>query len=233
MRVAVFGDSFAFGSEAADDDTYAAVLGRELPRAEVMNFGVPGYGPDQMLLRFREEGAAFHPDVVVLGLNSLLLGRCGAFTSWYKPYFTVRGDDLVLQGVPVPGVDEVAARERLQLFDLLHLVEDTFSRHVPDEATTRAIFEPFVSDIRAAGGTALLVLYPNPSEYETVSQAARVFGAVCASTGVQCVDTTAAFADAAHRGDALTNGAHWNAGGHRIVADALLTALAPGPGTVK
>jgi hypothetical protein len=229
-RVAIFGDSFAFGSEVAGDDTYAAVLGRELDGAEVMNFGVPGYGPDQMLLRFRAEGLAFHPDVVVVGLNSLVLDRVGPFTTWYKPFFALQGDDLVLHGVPVPSLDQAADwQSGLRLFDLVRMVRESYSHERPDEATGRAILEQFVREIRAARAKPLLVLYPWPSEYERGSAASTVFHAVCAGTGVQCVDTSAAFASAARRGVALTSGAHWNASGHRIVADALLTALAAVP----
>ena len=48
-----------------------------LPQAEVINFGVHGYGHDQMLIFFKEEGVKYKPDVVILGFvyQDLLLSR--------------------------------------------------------------------------------------------------------------------------------------------------------------
>jgi len=55
-RILVLGDSFTFGEDVSDDETYASALGRFLPEAEVLNFGVHGYGLDQMLLYLQKEG---------------------------------------------------------------------------------------------------------------------------------------------------------------------------------
>jgi hypothetical protein len=225
-RVEIFGDSFAFGSEAEDDVTYAALLGRELRGAEVMNFGVPGYGLDQMLLRFREEGIAFQPDVVVVGFVSLLRDRFGPITFWYKPYFTVRGDDLVVHGIPVPTLEQAAeGLPGLRLFDLGRMVRESVAPNTTDEPMTRVVLGHFLREIRAAGAKPVLVLYPLPREFETGSAASGLFRAVCSDPDLLCVDTCAAFTDATRRGVPLTSGAHWNPAGHRIVADALLGAL--------
>src|SRR5262249_6230514 len=86
-RIEIFGDSFAFGVDVADSDTYAAQLERRAPEFEVLNFGVPGYGLDQCLLRFRQQGVQYRPDVVVIGLMPLLFWRSHSnFEMWYKPY---------------------------------------------------------------------------------------------------------------------------------------------------
>jgi hypothetical protein len=229
MRVEIFGDSFAFGSEVADDAVYAGLLERELPRAEVLNFGVPGYGPDQMLLRFREEGLAFHPDVVVMGLITLIIHRMGGLTSWYKPYFTLRGGDLTLHGVPVPSLDQAAAAHAYdsRLLDVLRMTSETVGRATPDMDLARAIFGRFVKETKAIGARPVVVLYPSFREYQSPSRALPVFQAVCAEPGVECIDTMPAFAKAASDGVGLTTGVHWTPAGHRIVADALLDHLRP------
>ncbi len=49
--VAAFGDSYAFCRQVNDDETWAAVLGRE-GGVGVLNFGVGNYGVDQALLRY-------------------------------------------------------------------------------------------------------------------------------------------------------------------------------------
>ncbi len=62
-RIAVLGDSFTEAVQVAEDKTFSAVLERELGhcpglanvRAEVLNFGVAGYGTAQELLTLREK----------------------------------------------------------------------------------------------------------------------------------------------------------------------------------
>lgn len=63
--VAVFGDSFTWGDEVGAGESYPAALGRSLG-CRVANFGVPGYGTDQALLRYRDRVRSDAP-VVVLG----------------------------------------------------------------------------------------------------------------------------------------------------------------------
>jgi lysophospholipase L1-like esterase len=65
--VAVFGDSFVYGTEVADADAWASRIEATYPDLEVLNYGVGGYGLDQALLRYRLEGAALQPDVVLVG----------------------------------------------------------------------------------------------------------------------------------------------------------------------
>src|SRR5690349_3843078 len=49
--VALFGDSFTYGDEVDDNSTTAAALER-LIKAPVLNYGVPGFGPEQAVLKF-------------------------------------------------------------------------------------------------------------------------------------------------------------------------------------
>lgn len=70
LRVAAFGDSFTHGSEVPNGFTWTDVLDAADPRLEVLNFGVPGYGTDQALLRFRRRAAGFAPHVALLGVMS-------------------------------------------------------------------------------------------------------------------------------------------------------------------
>ena len=69
-RILVLGDSFTFGDEVSDHETYPYFLQQLLPDSEVINLGVHGYGHDQMLLYFLEEGEKYTPDIVILGFYS-------------------------------------------------------------------------------------------------------------------------------------------------------------------
>lgn len=72
-RIALLGDSFAFGWAVEQDRIFARVLELELNRRhirkehiEVLNFGVPGYATFQEVAQFLDSGAQFQPDAVIV-----------------------------------------------------------------------------------------------------------------------------------------------------------------------
>ena len=72
-RVMVYGDSFMNAVFTPEEDRFSTVLQAELSAAlgrevEVINAGVAGYGPDQVLRRLETEIDAYQPDLVVFGL---------------------------------------------------------------------------------------------------------------------------------------------------------------------
>ena len=115
LRVAGFGDSFIYGNEVGNDDAWSASLEARPDRFEVLNYGVGGYGLDQALLRYRTEGKALHPDVVLIGFAPDDLRRVvnvyRRFISSLelplaKPRFELEDDrTLVLMENPLPSAD--------------------------------------------------------------------------------------------------------------------------------
>jgi len=71
MRVLVLGDSFTIGYEAAQDETYSAVLENYLDGAgiptQVINAGMSGSSTAEALVLLENEAIKYDPDVVVLG----------------------------------------------------------------------------------------------------------------------------------------------------------------------
>lgn len=72
-RIALLGDSFAFGWGVEQKETFAQRLEDNLnhhfqgrPKIEVLNFGVPGYSTFQEVHQFLDKGAAFNPDAIVV-----------------------------------------------------------------------------------------------------------------------------------------------------------------------
>ncbi len=101
--VLAFGDSFTFGDEIADHQTWTALL-EELTTYKVLNAGVSSYGLDQMILRARSLIPKYHPDIVVVSIIYESLERCrqNVRHGVPKPYFIIEDNNLVLKNQPVP-----------------------------------------------------------------------------------------------------------------------------------
>ena len=131
IRISAFGDSFTFGSEVADRDTWEEQLSRSVSRLEVLNFAVPAYGLDQAYLRYQTEGARFGSDIVVIGFMSENIRRnVNVFRPFYnrlywshlftKPRFAVQEGELIL--LPNP-LSTVSSYEQLLAHDQEVLAE--------------------------------------------------------------------------------------------------------------
>jgi hypothetical protein len=237
LRIAVFGDSFAFGMDVGDDDTFAAQLERLLPHTEVLNFGVLGYGMDQVLLRFRSEGVQFHPDIVVLNYVEMLAGRAKeGFTTWYKPQFILENGQLVERGVPVPSPEEVHRRFWMhpRLVDLVLL---PFAHtHGSSTPVPTLLLRQFVKEARAAGSRLIFVSGPASHQYGS-TRVEQPFKEVCSSEAVECIDLMGVFAEAYAAGkpvawtppDNPTVLGHWSTLGNQIVAEHLAEYLKSHP----
>ena len=70
MRILAVGDSYAFGGQVADHESWPAALERRLA-IPVLNGGVCGYGVGQTVLRAQELTARFRPDVLIVGLDHI------------------------------------------------------------------------------------------------------------------------------------------------------------------
>lgn len=72
-RIAILGDSFAFGYGCNDSQVVSAILERDLndklvggSKWEVLNFGVSGYGQAEELILYRNKTRRYRPDIVIL-----------------------------------------------------------------------------------------------------------------------------------------------------------------------
>ena len=110
VRVAVLGDSYMQATNVPLEKTFAAFLERGLDaclqrsarRAEVLNFGVSGYGTAQELLTYRHKAMKYRPDVVLLAVytsNDIFNNHRDLTESPASgtPYFVLRGSELILE----------------------------------------------------------------------------------------------------------------------------------------
>jgi hypothetical protein len=97
------GDSFTFGDEVSDGQTWPAQL-QQLTGRQVLNGGVSGYGFDQTVLRAEQLAQRYKPSAVVVSFIADDIRRTEMRRLWSadKPYFDLLGEGLALRGVPVP-----------------------------------------------------------------------------------------------------------------------------------
>ncbi len=232
-HVAVFGDSFAFGAEVADEDTFAARLARETS-LRITNAGVPGYGLDQVWLHARGSLLELEPDLVVVGITAVSMQRLRArWSAWQKPVVEPGPAGLVVVGVPVPSPAERVGRRRwgARTVDLLRLWGEVIAPPRDDWAGIAERAGPVVAaieaEVEAAGADLLLAYLPQQEEYEEPlrdrSPPRRIWATLCERR--RCVDLAPPFRTAWESGVELSLGAHWSAAGHEVAADALGAVL--------
>lgn len=119
-RIALVGDSFAFGLESNFAETWGNQLERALPPGtQVLNFGVDGYGLDQAYLRARRDALPWHPQTVILSVidDDLRRAMCvygflcfpGFEMPFPKPRLVLNGGHLEALNEPLPSPDSVFA----------------------------------------------------------------------------------------------------------------------------
>ncbi|HYM12215.1 MAG TPA: hypothetical protein VEU62_15880 [Bryobacterales bacterium] len=105
-QIKAFGDSFTFGSDVGDGQTWEAAIEREM-RWACLNYGVPGYGPDQALLKYRR--TPVRTEYTILGIQEENIARVvNIYRAFYmedwgppKPRFFLDGDGLRLKPNPI------------------------------------------------------------------------------------------------------------------------------------
>jgi hypothetical protein len=236
-RVLVFGDSFTFGEDVSDDETYSHYLEQSLAGVEVLNFGVHGYGHDQILLYLREEGVKYQPDVVVLGflyddMERNLLG----FRDYAKPRFELRGGRLELRGVPVPSPEATLGRElyRSKFVDLWTILVGrwrwrTGAAEERMKELTLAILDETARVVRAAGAQPAFAYLPVWGELTrtsaTMTRRERFFFGYCRERGIQSLYLQRFFVRKVRAGVKFRPYGHWGPEEHRTAAEGIAAYL--------
>ena len=237
MRVVVLGDSFTFGEEVGDDETYSHHLQTLLPNTQVLNLGIHGYGHDQMLLYLKEEGLKYHPDIVILGFMPDDMERnVLSFRDYAKPHFALREGRLELTTGPVPRPEETLAAEkwRSKFGDLLTMARSRYDwRSGKTSAMTKDLTAAILDEMKAAIETAgarpafayLPVYGEIPRTDEGMTSRERAFFAYCKERGVTSLYIQPAFRAKAKQGAKFKTAGHWGPLEHKTAAEGLLAEL--------
>ena len=231
-RILILGDSFTFGDEVSDHETYSHYLQTLLPDTEVINFGVHGYGHDQMLILLQEEGTRYMPDIVILGFLQLDMSRnMLKFRDFAKPMFEL-DDGLVLTGVPVPTPEEVMDDDwyRPRVLDLYaaikHKIRNMSGEYVREkDEKTMAILETVAATAGEIGAVPLFVFLPTGagiSENKGLLWGEEYLFSLCERVEqAECLSSRPHFAAKLAAGETFKTVNHWGPAGHRTVAEAI------------
>ena len=233
LRILILGDSFTFGDEVSDNETYAHYLQEMLPDTEVINMGVHGYGHDQMLILFKEEGIKYQPDIVILGFLPLDMSRnLLDFRDFAKPRFVLEKGELKLTGTPVPRPEEILRWDwtRPKLLDLFSLIRHSVKKasglqQREMEAITTAILMELIRSVESIHATPILAYLPRGREIAldvAVTQDEQYMFSVChLDQRAKCFSTRPYFAEKIAAGETFKSRGHWEPAGHRAVAEAI------------
>jgi hypothetical protein len=239
-RIVAIGDSFTFGAEVADDQTFSNYLASHLEDTEVLNLGVQGYGHDQMMLYLRDEGVKYHPDVILIGFTYIDVYRnIEKFYAYAKPKFDLVSGQLKLTNVPVPSPEQVMAREpyRLKTFDLMVMLDQRLrwaaGRNEADaEKLTRSLLDEIIRTARGIGAAPAMVYLPVNDEIQAVSRKGPLTGKqpsieyreeylrrICREDSVPCLFLGPRFRKEAANGVDFHPLGHWTPQGHVVAGE--------------
>jgi len=106
-RIAVLGDSFAWGWGVEESELFTTIIEQKIPNTEVLNFAVPGYGPVQYYLQ-TDKVLSFNPDVVVIVFclaNDFSDNVYSVGYGHYRPFAHLdEKGEVVIDGYPIRNV---------------------------------------------------------------------------------------------------------------------------------
>ncbi len=245
QRIVVLGDSFTFGAEVPDNATYAHYLESHIPNSEVLNFGVQGYGHDQILLYLKEEGIKYRPDIVILGFTYIDIYRnIESFFAYAKPQFKLVSGNLQLTNVPVPTPERVLAEEpyRPKSFDILFILKEKLRWAMGEnEAEARELTGQLLDEIiktsRSTGAVPVFVYLPVNEEIAplrqigittkspAVAEREQYLRGICEKEKLPCLFLRMRFGAEVEKGVDLHPRGHWNATAHSIAGEEIKNFL--------
>lgn len=121
LRIALLGDSYTYAYDEPYEQTWGYLLENKLNQmgiaAEVLNFGVPAYGIDQIYLRWKKLAKQFKPDIVILGFyyddacrNGIVFMPIRVPETGFlftKPRYVIQDDSMKLINSPTMPVSEI------------------------------------------------------------------------------------------------------------------------------
>lgn len=239
IRIGIMGASQTFGESVHDDEVYVSLLDNKLHEVEVLNFGVRGYGTDQMLLYYEAEAKNYNLNFTILAFAFHHIPRnASRFTFYAKPYFITSESGLNLSGSPVPTEFELFDRDTpkpssyflnnsmilrvgLKYFRIIGSWQVYKDKNYVWN-TTKAIITQFSKTVKENNSQFILLNIEH--EHENLEPALKE---LANELDVDLINLGPTLRNALNAGISvqILNDNHWSAIGHQIVADALYAHL--------
>ena len=239
-RIIFLGNSFTYGVDAGDENTFVAQIPSLDPSIETVNMGVAGYGIDQMYLFYQRYQVQYATNLVVLTFieDDLRRMKLSAFmTTNPKPRLLLNGNAIVTTNVPVPtwGVSTQTGwlREfpnRTALVQVLRTLYDVFVQDYDSVPVAEQVFVK-LNELSLQKHQRFAVVYlpaRNDLANDQRSETARKLEEFAAHNDILFVDLTGSMRAAQKEESAplfVTNGAHYSELGYKTAAALLFTAL--------
>lgn len=242
------GDSYAYGDEVSDGETWLALVQTRLGRRAI-NAGVSGYGLDQIVLQAERLAGDLKPAALVLVFIAEDLRRSEMRRVWgaEKPWFELADGKLQPRNVPVPQPPDPATTLDLwqRLFGWSVLVDAVLrhkgwqyewsidhARALP-RGTAEALACPLLRRVARLGVPTLVVAEYDPYVWKSADYAReqrRLSALVldCArAAGLGTLDLFDAIDEAVRREGyaAIFRTSHPGPAGHALAADRIADAL--------
>ncbi len=251
QRVLVLGDSYVWGYGVKEHEVFTEQLRKAMPEVEIVNMGVSGYSTDQELLLYRDEGYKYKADLVMIvvtendPLGNLLTQQ---YVTYGKPAFQLKDGELALINQPVPktplwkhALVQFATRSYLLTATNRYLYSRAiegnaasvaqrkngggdsgatmtssgrFPRTPEEEITARLLIE-LRREISARQGEGKLL-----AVFTEDMTGSREFAEYLTPFDISCLDLEE-YMDPRDKSLHLTDDFHWNAEGHKRVAEIL------------
>lgn len=238
FRISVLGDSSTHGVDVTQPFSYPAMLERLAKGTEVLNFGVSGYGTDQMYLRFLNETSGFENDAIIMGIFIDDIRRSGHTCKDYlKPKFDVKDGKLELTNTPVPGLQEFLEgykRPVIESYFIKHFLSKIYFINLRERKYDEgfSITSLILDDMKKLTGEKKMffmvaILSPN-DETELMKEMRFRLRKMLESKGIDYIDSIDVF-DEAYRGSYknfnLYVSGHFNNLGNALMAQKIKNVL--------
>lgn len=234
IRIAMLGDSYTQGADVAQPFSYPAILERITKNTEVLNFGVSGYGVDQMYLRFLNETLEFDNDAVIMGIYIDDIQRSAHTCKYYlKPKFAARDGSLKLTNTPVPPLREFMTgykEPRLQSYFIKHLLNNIYNMNPKKRNYDEGflILEPILKEMKQITGRKNMHFMVLAITSEAEPELSEKLRAYLRKQGIDFIDSLDVFREAhsgAYKNYNFYISGHFNNLGNALIAQKIKNVL--------
>lgn len=229
-RIYSLGDSYTYGWYINDaDKTYPKIIEKKLvdkygQGIEVINASRPGFNLKESVIRFKQEGILFSPDLVTLGINIFDITN-----QEFSPYY-IKNDfirSLRLYQLTFGNRERVKVSRRTK-----DLVDMTYQDGSPQLKNAQESLQEIKRLVDSIGSRLVLIIFPafnpaNPNENYGYHLFNRQIEKLGTALGINIVDLYEPFSKHSDKGDLILNptDAHPSELAHQIAADYLVNTL--------